>query len=52
MLDNDTSVLNVQNSELITNKKNLTTTDLRNISLSSESKNSIPYSIQNMYSMN
>ncbi|MCU9939294.1 hypothetical protein NW739_00335 [Mycoplasmopsis felis] len=49
MLDNDTSVLNVQNSELITNKKNLTTTDLRNISLSSESKNSIPYSIQNMY---
>ncbi|WP_322935481.1 DUF1410 domain-containing protein [Mycoplasmopsis felis] len=50
MLDNDTSVLNVQNSELITNKKNLTTTDLRNISLSSESKNSIPYSIQNMYS--
>ncbi|MCU9931993.1 hypothetical protein NW733_05010 [Mycoplasmopsis felis] len=50
MLDNDNSTSNIQNSDLITNKKNLTTTDLRNISLSSESKNSIPYSIQNMYS--
>ncbi|WAM02370.1 hypothetical protein ONA02_00525 [Mycoplasmopsis felis] len=49
MLDNDNSTSNIQNSDLITNKKNLTTTDLRNISLSSESKNSIPYSIQNMY---
>ncbi|WP_027121306.1 DUF1410 domain-containing protein [Mycoplasma leonicaptivi] len=41
----------ISNNDLITRKLNLTTTDLRNISLSSETKNSIPYSIQNFYSL-
>ncbi|WP_027121424.1 hypothetical protein, partial [Mycoplasma leonicaptivi] len=52
ILDKNTqNDFSVQNKDLITNKTNLTTTDLRNIALSNETKNSIPYSIQNFYSL-
>lgn len=51
MYDDDKTLSTVSNTDLITTKKNLTSHDLRHISLSGETKNSIPFSIQNFYSL-